>query len=174
MWGMKDEAEVWYACYGSNLSKDRFRCYIKGGKCKQNGVTYSGCSDKSEWTDEAVSVFDGELYFGNKSGSWDDKGVAFYDPDVTGVTYMRMYKIKYAQFRELQRMEGASPNWYGRIVCLGIKDNIPIYTLTSETRRPPNSPSKVYLRLLTDAMINELGLSAETVLNTVINAATTG
>lgn len=172
MWGLQDKDEVWYACYGSNLSEERFRCYIEGDKCEQNGITYVGCSDKSEWTDKAMATFDGELYFGNQSGSWGGKGVAFFDPEGVGVTYMRLYRIKYAQFCDLQKMEGASSNWYGRIVCLGIKDNLPLYTLTSEKRRPSNNPSKAYLRLITKALRDELLLSDDVVLETVINAVT--
>ena len=172
MWGLRDEDEIWYACYGSNLSEERFRCYIEGGKYEQNGVTYLGCSDKTTWSDEAMSAFEGELYFGNKSGSWNGKGVAFYDPEVNGVTFMRLYKIKFSQFRDLRRMEGASPNWYGRIVCLGVKDNTPIYTLTSEARRPANTPCRAYLKLLANAMRNELELTDEAVLNLIINAVT--
>ena len=172
MWGLRDEDEIWYACYGSNLSEERFRCYIEGGKYEQNGVTYPGCSDKTTWSDEAMSAFEGELYFGNKSGSWNGKGVAFYDPEVNGVTFMRLYKIKFSQFRDLRRMEGASPNWYGRIVCLGVKDNTPIYTLTSEARRPANTPCRAYLKLLANAMRNELELTDEAVLNLIINAVT--
>ena len=30
MWGTQDETPVWYACYGSNLSEERFRCYMEG------------------------------------------------------------------------------------------------------------------------------------------------
>lgn len=172
MWGLCDEDEIWYACYGSNLSEERFRCYIEGGTCKQNGVTYPGCSDKTTWSDETMSAFEGELYFGNKSGSWNGKGVAFYDPDAMGVTFMRLYKIKFSQFCDLRRMEGASANWYGRIVCLGVKDNTPIYTLTSEARRPANTPYRAYLKLLANAMRNELELTDEAVLNLIINAVT--
>ena len=39
---------VWYACYGSNLSKERFLFYVKGGFCKLNNKDYKGCADKSE------------------------------------------------------------------------------------------------------------------------------
>lgn len=174
MWGLRGEDEIWYACYGSNLSEERFRCYIEGGKCEQNGITYSGCSDKIIWSDDKTAAFEGELYFGNKSGSWNGKGVAFFDPDVMSVTFMRLYKIKFSQFLELRKMEGASPNWYGRIVCLGVKDNTPIYTLTSETRRPANTPSRAYLKLLANAMRDELELTDEAVLNLIINAVTAG
>ena len=170
MWGMSGDDELWYACYGSNLSEERFSCYIKGGKCRQNGVTYEGCSDKTEWTAKAVMKFGGELYFGNKSGSWGGKGVAFYDPDAEGETHMKLYRIKFSQFLELRNMEGPSPNWYGRIVCLGIRDDIPVYTLTSEERRPENAPCRSYISLIAKAMKTELRLSDKIIISTLISA----
>ncbi len=169
VWGISGDDEVWYACYGSNLSKERFRCYIKGGKCKQNGVTYKGCSDKSKWTDEAVMTFGGELYFGNESSSWGGKGVAFYDPDAEGETHMKLYRIKYSQFLDIRQQEGQSPNWYGRIVCLGIRNDIPVYTLTSEKRRPANAPCRGYISLIANAMKKELRLRDRTIIDTLIS-----
>ena len=38
---------VWYACYGSNLLKKRFLCYIQGGKIEGCKKSYFGCDDKS-------------------------------------------------------------------------------------------------------------------------------
>lgn len=173
MWDAKPDDEVWYACYGSNLSEKRFNCYIEGGRCEENGICYPGCEDKTRWSEKAFMSFRGALYFGNESGSWRGKGVAFYDPGAEGVIFMRLYKLKYAQLMDVRRMEGASPEWYGRIVCLGVKDDVPIYTLTSETRRPANAPCGEYIRLIVNAMKNELRLSSETILDTVIRALTT-
>lgn len=28
------KTDIWYACFGSNMSKSRFRCYIEGGQVK--------------------------------------------------------------------------------------------------------------------------------------------
>ena len=159
MWNAVPEDEIWYACYGSNLSAKRFSCYIEGGTCEENGRTYPGCTDKTRWTDEAVMSFPGELYFGNTSGSWENRGVAFFDPEAEGVTFMRLYRIKLSQLYDLRRMEGASAQWYGRILCLGVRDNLPVYTLTSETRRPANAPCDSYLKLIAAAMKDELKLS---------------
>ena len=170
MWGAKPDEEVWYACYGSNLSEKRFSCYIEGGKCEENGKTYPGCTDKTRWSAETVMSFDGKLYFGNESGSWEGKGVAFFDPEAEGKTVMKLYKIKLSQLFDLRLMEGASPYWYGRIVCLGLKDDLPVYTLTSETRRPANAPCSSYIRLIIDAMRDELKLSREEMPDAVINA----
>ncbi len=42
---MKDY--VWYACYGSNLLYERFKCYILGGTFNGNGRYHDGCQDKT-------------------------------------------------------------------------------------------------------------------------------
>ena len=38
---------VWYACYGSNLLRERFMLYIQGGFCRFNNREYTPCNDKS-------------------------------------------------------------------------------------------------------------------------------
>ena len=38
---------IWYAGYGSNLSRDRFACYVEGGTPPGAGRTYAGCRDRT-------------------------------------------------------------------------------------------------------------------------------
>jgi len=162
-WG-GDNDYVWYASYGSNLSEERFACYIMGGVCKQNGKFYSGCSDKTHWKASDLRRFKGRLYFGNRSGSWGGKGVAFFDENGSASVQMRLYKISRKQLLEVRNQEGKSDSWYGRIVCLGIdEDGTEIYTLTSKTLRDENAPSDEYLDLIKTALINECGYSAKAV-----------
>lgn len=160
-WISDDEDAVWYAVYGSNLSKDRFLCYIKGGYCEANGRTYDGCTNDRLISDEEYRAwFPGQMYFGNKSGTWNNKGVAFYDPNASGKTFMRMYKVTRRQMQEIQVQEGPGANWYGRIQALGIHaDGSPIYTLTSETRRPANAPDDSYISLIKSALTEENGFT---------------
>lgn len=151
-----EDERVWYACYGSNLQEKRFRCYIQGGTCAENGRYYDGCRDKSLWTDSKVRFFPGRMYFGNHSSSWNNGGVAFYDEEAEGGTLMRMYKITRGQLNDVQKQEGPSPSWYGRRVLLGVDaDGIPVYTLTSESRRPQTRPDEAYLQLIRNALVNE-------------------
>ena len=158
-WGSSDKDPVWYAAYGSNLSRDRFLCYIRGEACAENGKHYSGCSIKSLPEEEGCGWFPGELYFANSSISWDGKGVAFYDPYGKGETFMRLYRITRGQLQDIQKQEGLSARWYGRIVTLGIqKDGIPICTLTSEHRNSRNLPSDKYSGLMLKALVKENGL----------------
>ena len=163
-WNSKDSDRVWYADYGSNLSAERFACYIQGGICKENGNSYDGCTDKTLWSESCLRDYPGRMYFGQKSRSWKEndvaKGVAFYDPAQPGETHMRLYKISRAQLHEVQSQEGLSPKWYGRLVTLGVhEDGCPIYTFTSETRQEPNEPNEAYINLIRTALIGECGLT---------------
>ncbi len=160
-WINNDEDVIWYAGYGSNLSKKRFLCYVEGGCCEANGKNYPGCTHKQLISDiDDHAWFSGQMFFGNESGTWNGKGVAFYDPNASGRTYMRMFKVTRQQLKEIQKQEGPSRMWYGKIQALGIHaDGCPIYTLTSETRRPANAPDKTYLSLIIRALIEENGFT---------------
>ena len=72
---------------------------------------------------------------------------------------MKLYQINYSQLMDLQRMEGKSANWYGRICCIGIKDDLPVYTLTSEKRRPKNLPDEKYFSLIAAELKEQFSLS---------------
>ncbi len=169
-----DKEYVWYACYGSNLSSKRFKCYIEGGVCEENGRNYGGCySDKSLWIDSKVRKFPGTIFFANNSGSWDGKGVAFYDPDAEGEVIMRLYKITKEQLDEVQKQEGPSQRWYGRKINLGTEgDGCPIYTITNGVEISHNSPSEKYVSLIKRALIEECDLhvdEADKYLNNVVS-----
>ena len=167
----KDDDLVWYGGYGSNLSAKRFDCYIRGGVCEENGRSYDGVSDKTPPRAVKTRGYVGELYFGNRSGSWGDGGVAFFDPDVKiliddedeFVEYetvcMRLYKISRGQLQDVMKQEGPSANWYGRLVCLEVdEDGVPVYTLTSETRRTENAPVAAYTDLIINALKQDCGM----------------
>ena len=164
-WGAQNDM-VWYAAYGSNLSEDRFSCYIKGGVCRQNGKYYRGCSDKSNWEATELRMFKGRLYFGNQSGSWGGKGVAFYDENGHSHVQMKLYKITREQLFGVRSQEGSSDSWYGRLVCLGIDENgTEIYTLTSKGLRPENAPSNEYIGLLEESLKTECGYTRSRIKN---------
>lgn len=130
---------VWYATYGSNVNKERFMNYIEG------------CSDTTPPQKERAIIIDHELYFANRSGRWEDRGVAFLDLGKEGKTYGKMYLITKEQFREIQRQEG--PTWYDGVGNLGFKDGIAIKTLTHSTRFvDENSPCKAYFDIIKEGI----------------------
>ena len=161
-WNGHDDDLVWYAGYGSNLSSERFACYISGGTCAENGRTYSGSSDPTPPRAEARCTYYGRLYFGNNSSSWDGCGVAFFDPnpkDKDERVYMKRYLITRRQFHDVMAQEGKSASWYGRMVCLEVDNfGIPVYTLTSENLRPENTPSPAYIKLIAKVLREEFKL----------------
>ena len=124
-----------------------------------NNKTYPGCTDKTYFKETAYITVNGEMYFGNNSKSWNGKGVAFFDPETDGTTYMKLYQINYSQLMDLQRMEGKSANWYGRIYCIGIKEDHPVYTFTSENRRPKKLPDEKYFSLIAEELKTQFLLS---------------
>lgn len=153
-WGTKPDDAVWYAGYGSNLSSERFRFYIQGGVCPENGKEYEGCEDKTLWSESYSEMLPGTLYFGNYSPTWGG-GVAFLKPNA-GKTYFKVYRITCGQLMGVRTQEGNSENWYGRIVFLGFaKDGIPVFTLTSAVLHEPKLPSDAYLGLLVRALAEE-------------------
>lgn len=162
-WNASDSDPVWYACYGSNLSAGRFSCYISGGVCPDNGKRYPGAADPTPPREEKIILYTGKLYFGNRSASWGGQGVAFFDPQASSpadLVYMRLYRITRSQLRDVQLQEGASAAWYGRLLCLYVDEQgVPVYTLTSETRRSANPPCDSYLRLIRNALCREVSLT---------------
>ncbi len=141
---------VWYACYGSNLCKERFLWYIQGGGPKNN----HGCQDKTLPVVDRPYIINHELYFANQSRTWGNGGVAFLkiEKNEKAHTLGRAYLITEAQFEDIKKQEGASANWYGHVLDLGTLGGIPVKTLT---RIPENigqyiinTPSLEYLDML--------------------------
>ena len=158
-WGTKDEDEIWYAAYGSSLSTERFRYYLEGGVCPQNGKRYRGCTDRSLWKETVVDKVSGRVYFARHSPSWNGGGVAFFSRENYGNVIIRRYRITWGQLKDIQLQEG--PAWYHRIECLGFSDGRPVYTLTSEKSQTATEPDKAYLNLVRDALVQECGCTEE-------------
>ena len=134
----------------------------------KKAVETGDVDDASYWKETAYAKVRGEMYFGNSSPSWNHKGVAFFDPNTEGTTYMKLYSIKRSQLLGVQRQEGLSDNWYGRILCLGIRDDRPIYTFTSRTRRTVNLPDKKYLTLIATELKRCFALTDEEVISYIM------
>lgn len=157
-WGVSEDDYVWYGAYGSNIDEARFLCYLEGGRCEANGRYYNGCRDKSRWIEEDVALYPGSVYASNNSPSWNGKGVAFYDENerdnlLKGFALMKLYKIRRGQLEDIQRQEGKSESWYGRVVVAGIHtDGMPVYTFTSTRKGEYSEPDLAYISLIRDAI----------------------
>lgn len=145
---------IWYLGYGSNLNKQRFYCYILGGKPEYGSIEAKGCSDRTLSHDDRPYEIKNKLYFGlpegaTGTGNWGPGGVAFITLEESindnEWTLCRLWKITEDQYEEVRDQEGR--NWYNREIILGELDGIPIKTITHEPelirKIPPSEPYKM-------------------------------
>jgi len=168
---LQKEKYVWYASYGSNLLEKRFLCYIQGGQPEGSLKMHLGCNDKSLPIDKEAIYINRELYFAKNSNQWGG-GVGFIrtNVDPRQRTLGRMYLITKEQFADVVMQEMNSEHspsinfkkaindgsltfedgsWYGMVVYLGAKHEIPIFTFThQENITPANKPGESYLKLV--------------------------
>jgi len=149
---MKKGDYIWYCSYGSNLSLDRFMCYIVGGKPKNSTKVEKGCNDKTPPKDDRPHRIKHALYFARHSKKWNNGGSCIlsvkYDENKT--TLGRKFLITVDQFLDIvsqnngveqteipfeEVMEKGSKSindsLSGNILYLGDEDGYPIFTFTS-------------------------------------------
>ena len=73
-------ALVWYVAYGSNLSQDRFACYVAGRPAGGRPAQLPGCRDRTPPREIVGLPAPGPLRFGGLSRVWGG-GLAFLDPE---------------------------------------------------------------------------------------------
>jgi len=140
--------KIIYAVYGSNLLKERFLAYIRGGTYK--GHQYNGCRDKTEPIDRGWMFIPHRLYFAKESPRWGNKGVAFIscekEADRNYHAIARLWEITEEQFEDIWEEEGKA--WYHKKLCLGIDKGLKILTLTGCWLEEMNNPSEEYLNVI--------------------------
>lgn len=124
---------VWYACYGSNINKDRFMDYI------------NSCMDKKEPLEDRPYEFKHPVFFAGTSSTWDGRGKAFLDDATQGHAFGRVYKITVEQYREIKAKEGRD---YTKKVGLGMLEDIPVVTFTCRHKPERSVPSTTYLDVI--------------------------
>ncbi|RXI96394.1 hypothetical protein DS745_22020 [Anaerobacillus alkaliphilus] len=185
---MEEKNYVWYASYGSNLSRDRFLCYIRGGKPEGSEIEEVGCRDQSLPIKEASFIMDYPLYFAKNSDRWQNGGVAFIglQQDLQTKTYSKKYLITEEQFFDVVKQENNGAEfeinldeakkegsktfrdaWYGTILYVGEADGHPIFTFTADWDLdvPFSKPSKHYLRMIREGLKTTAGLSNQEVVD---------
>ena len=130
---------VWYAAYGSNLSRDRFLKYI------------DSCQNRKLPEEDRHFVFPYNITFAGESRSWGNAGKAFLDDRKEGLALGRIYKIHRNQFEEIQRMEGSD---YDKRIRLGWEEGLPVYTFTNSNLdlKKVNAPSDEYLQVILNGL----------------------
>jgi hypothetical protein len=174
----KLNTHIWYASYGSNISSDRFMCYIQGGKPEGATRTYKGCTDKTPPIAEKPIQIPHELYFAKEAGVWNGGGVCFINPveNELNETLGKMYLISHQQFIELVQQENNASKpleidfekaqnqksliikkdgWYGNLLHLGEEWDAPIFTFTIENYllSEINAPNLHYLKTIVKGLL---------------------
>lgn len=173
---------VWYAAYGSNLSPQRFDCYVSGGRPEGAQRTHTGCRDTSMPTGCRPIQLPGRVIFGEESGVWGG-GMAFYDPQGDGPSLATAYRLTLEQFEDVWFQERHLPEggslplaktvaageWvggddlYDRVLVVGEIDGEPLVTFTYpdslQVRRLPPSPA--YAATIERGLIATHGLMRE-------------
>lgn len=163
-----DWSYVWYASYGSNLSKQRFLCYIVGGKLIYGKKTHIGCTNKNLPIEDRSRKIPYKLYFAlpedkTETENWGQGGVAFIYPnkemEESNWSWGRMWKITKEQYEEIKIQEGP---WYNHEIMLGEEDDVLIYTITNKD--PLINiipPSDAYLKTMALGLKETYNLSNE-------------
>lgn len=162
---------VWYLSYGSNMYKDRFLCYINGGRFEASNIVEQGCKDNSPPVDEKNVVIENELFFSLQSSKWQNMGIAFVMKRKTqGLkTFAKMYLITREQFEDVVKQENGidvndeinidyvffnkkcevhvfEKGYYGMLLKIDEVDGVPVYTFTLPVDPDSYSkPSREYL-----------------------------
>jgi hypothetical protein len=162
-------AQVWYASYGSNLSRERFRHYLDGGRPQGASRTYPGARDSTQPEDDRALTLPGEMFFAWESPTWGG-GIAFYDADTTGPTLARAYLVSEQQFADVAAQErrevpgedldlshvlahsrhDLGPGHYEALHLVGELEGLPVLTFTAPDPAvlQRNSPTSAYLAKL--------------------------
>lgn len=113
--------------YGSNMSRSRLDCYLRGGRPVGGARTYAGARDARAPRARIPLRLPGTVYFAGRSPVWGG-GRAFYDPDRSGDTVACGYLVTAEQFDDVRAQE---PSCYDRVLHLGERDGVPVRTFTS-------------------------------------------
>jgi hypothetical protein len=158
---------VWYASYGSNLSEQRFRCCIEGGRVEGNVRHYEPCADPTPPRQVLTLKLPHQLIFAGESSAWTG-GVAFIQDQPQATTISRAYLITLEQFFHVVRKENNLPNTptlplaaafaqgrakiydsasrYDELVYFGHRGAYPVLTFTAANPEALNPPAPAYLR----------------------------
>jgi len=185
---------IWYVAYGSNLSEERFLCYIKGGKTATCLRVSKGCTDPSLPIENRPAIIPHQLYFAKEGTVWGKGAASFIEPSPSEAeSYVRQYLIRPDQFKDIviqendenienividfeeaiekgQTLVGEGENfdWYGRVVYLGEDEGIPRFTFTAKWEDELidyNRPSERYLKTIIRGLKETHKLSEEDIRN---------
>lgn len=169
---------VWYAAYGTNLSRARMACYLEGGRPPGASRSDEGCRDPTPPRESRALTLAGSVRFAGRSGMWGG-GMAFYTPGHTGEVRLRAYLLRLEQLGDLVAQETRHPvgrtfslapegstrhglsEVYDLVLDLGVLDGRRLLTLSSSRDHPANPPSSAYVRTMFDGLADGFGMRPE-------------
>lgn len=167
---------VWYVSYGSNMLRERFLHYIKGGAYEAGGACHEPCADTTPPREVRAFDIPFDMYFGNTSRSWEGKGVSFLDINTPGSAKGVAYLITREQFAHVacQENDGKkpedNPNWYNVAVSFGTCGGYDVVTVTNDSLRPYNRPGEAYLETLARGLRENYPGMSDDDIRTYLNA----
>jgi hypothetical protein len=160
---------LWYAAYGTNLSRGRFQIYLKGGRPAAGGRHLPGCRDPLGPHRDVALMVPGGIRFVGVSTIWGG-GMAVYDARAAARVAVRAYLITAEQFVDVLAQEmrlkpplkldlgpvresgwhSLGPGRYQTLAQLGTHDDLPMLTFTSAAvaDHAVNAPTDDYLRTM--------------------------
>ena len=178
---------VWYAAYGSNTNRERFDCYISGGRAPGRRYTQRGCSDPTPPSGDRPVALPHDLYFAGHSHTWGG-APAFVNATVNADagTLARAWRITIDQFLDVVAQEcgrrsltvedrhdatieldiaftdGAATvidGLYGHVLSVGELDGLPVVTCTTPwPHRLHRCPTGAYLQTIADGIKDSHGI----------------
>ena len=142
---------VWYAGYGSNLSRERFACYVSGGTPAGASRAYTGCRDHTPPRDTAAVRFPGRLTFAGESLVWGG-GRAYLEAGGTGEVVGRAYLITTEQLDDIAEQE----RYYDGRTLVAERGGVAVVALTSTATQQAAAPSAAYLRTILHGLTDGL------------------
>jgi hypothetical protein len=181
----QESDEVWYVAYGSNLSLDRFMCYLAGGRPAGGSRIYPGARDRRPPLDIRPVQLTGTVYFALQSLVWGG-GMAFFDAAGTGTVAGRAYRLRCSQFADVAAQEmhrdpladldlqrvltqdrwSYGPGRYETLLRVGELVGAPMLTLTAPwgvADVPHTTPSAAYLTVIAAGLQESQGWSGDRV-----------
>nr|WP_206038413.1 hypothetical protein [Rhodococcus sp. HNM0569] len=142
------------------MQKRRLRSYLEGGRPPGAVHIHPGARDGSAPRASSPVTLRGSVFFAGESKVWTG-GVAFFDPDGPGTVPARAYLVTREQFEDIKAQE---PACYDRVLTLGHRDGLPMYTFTTRARGDAvrrNPPAGAYLATMSKGLREAHGWDAE-------------
>jgi succinyl-diaminopimelate desuccinylase len=188
-------AYVWYATYGTGLSKENFVQQIDGGRHEGSSRTFPGCSDKTPPLRDAFLSLPYAMYFAGHSPAWGGSSYINIQPEPihSAHTIARAYLITTEQFEEIvahhndravgqalplkeamlhgHATVGDGSGHYDELVFCGIKDGLPIFTVTAvKPELPYTPPTPLYTRMVCRGLSEDTDFDRRTAIEYMLAA----